>query len=74
MEPEIGPIRKRSEAKIALRSILGEFLSDCSVLEPCWYRIFGARDEYIPNTNEPSHTPALSKIFGMNDKLSDELL
>jgi hypothetical protein len=62
MEPEISPIRKEKEAKIALRSILGEFLANCSVLEPCWYRIFGARNKYIPNTEEPSHIPALSKI------------
>jgi hypothetical protein len=54
--------------------VLGEFLANCSVLEPCWYRIFGARNKFIPNTEEPSHIPALSKVFGMNDKLSDELL
>jgi hypothetical protein len=74
MEPEIGPIRGVKEAKIALRSILGEFFADRSVSEPCWYRIFGDRNKYIPNTEEPSHIPALSMVFGMNDKLSDELL
>jgi hypothetical protein len=67
---------ERTEAKkIALRSILGEFLANCSgELEPCWYRIFGDRDKYIPNTEKPSHIPALSGVFGVNDELSDELL
>jgi hypothetical protein len=68
---------ERTEAKIALRSILGEFLANCcGELEPCWYRIFGARNKYIPNTTdeEPSPIPALSKVFGISDMLTDELL
>jgi hypothetical protein len=64
----------RTEAKIALRSILGEFLANCGMLEPCWYRLFGGRNKYIPRTEEPSYIPALSKVLGMNDMLSEELL
>ncbi len=63
-----------SEAIRALRSILGEFFADRSVSEPCWYRLISARDKYIPRTEKPAHIPALSHVFGMNDKLSDELL
>ena len=74
MEPDRRRSRKRTEAKIALRSILGEFLANCSVLEPCWYRIISTRNKYIPDTEEPSHISAVSKFFGMNDKLSDDLL
>jgi hypothetical protein len=35
------------------------------MLEPCWYRLFGARNKCIP---------ALSEGLGMNGMLSEELL
>jgi hypothetical protein len=63
-----------SEAKRALRRILGDFFADRSVAEPYWYRLISARDKHIPYTEKPAHIPALSHVFGMNDKLSDELL
>jgi hypothetical protein len=74
MEPGSRLIRKRTEAKIALRRILGDFLADRCGLEPCWYRLISTRDKHIPGTEKPSHIPALSQVFGMNDRLSDDLL
>jgi hypothetical protein len=74
MEPVSRTSCKRTEEKLALRSILGDFLADRGVLEPCWYRLISTRDKHIPNTEKPSHIPALSQVFGMNDRLSDDLL
>jgi hypothetical protein len=40
-------IRMKSEAKRALRSVMNGFFPDRRVLEPCWYRISGARNRMI---------------------------
>jgi hypothetical protein len=74
MEPGGRNILKKAEARIALRSILGDFFADRSVSEACWYRLISGRDKYIPSTEKPSHIPALSRVFGISDRLSDELL
>jgi hypothetical protein len=75
MEPDIRAALTKIEAKGALRSIFGRvFFADRSVSEPCWYRLTSARDQYIPSTEKPSRVPAQSRVFGISDKLSDELL
>jgi hypothetical protein len=71
---EIRSSRKGDEAKIALRSILSDFFADCYLLDSCWYRINSAQNKCIPGTELPSHIYALSKVFGMYDRVSDDLL
>jgi hypothetical protein len=74
MLPEISTSQSREAARIALWSILGEFLDDRRVLEPSWYRLVSAHKRYKPGTKEPSHSPTLSKVFWMKDRFTDELL
>jgi hypothetical protein len=74
MKPGSRTSRKRFEAKIALWSIFGDFLADRCVMKPRWYHLISTRNKHIPGTEKPSHIPALSQVFGMNDMLSDELL
>jgi hypothetical protein len=64
MEPGSRTSRKRTEAKLALRSILDDFLADRGVLEPYWYRLISTRDKDRPNTEKPSHIPALPRSLG----------
>jgi hypothetical protein len=74
MEPRSQRKRDKTEAKIALRSILGDFLANRRGMEPCWYRLVSTHDKHIPGTESPSPLPPISQVFGMNDIYSDELL
>jgi hypothetical protein len=74
MEPRSLRKRDKTEAKIALRSILGDFLANRRGMEPCWYRLVSTHNKHIPGTESPSPLPPISQVFGMNDIYSDELL
>jgi hypothetical protein len=74
MEPRSQRKRDKTEAKIALRSILGDFLANRRGMEPCWYRLVSTHNKHIPGTESPSPLPPISQVFGMNAIYSDELL
>jgi hypothetical protein len=74
MEPRSRRKNDAKKAKIALRSILGDFLANRRGMEPCWYRLVSTHNKHIPDTESPSPLPPISQVFGMNDIYSDELL
>jgi len=53
---------------------VADFFLECQKLQPSWYRVDSLRNQEILGDNNPAFIPPLSKLFGMRNELTNDLL